>query len=240
MIRHLRIAFRAILDDLSAMGFRGKTFVILTSAVLIFLLPSYHSRFIYKLVRSTEVAFLYRTLWRNGLDFEFVMKVVFPFVVIIAMRERLRDYGLGLGRIGLGLKLCLLFYLLYIPCFYLMLIDEASRNYYLSATLYTSWGVFLKSEVFSNFVTMLRTEFLYRGFLLFGFRKQLGDFGAVCIATIPYVIVHRGKSEMEALGSFPVGLALSYLALKTGSIWYGILLHWTIAILYLIFIFYIF
>jgi membrane protease YdiL (CAAX protease family) len=237
MGRRLKEIHAAVRDDLSVRGLDWKGFIVLGAAVLIFVLPFYHTHAFHNLIRKANIAFLYRTLWQNGIDFHFVMKLVFPLIVIIAMRERLTDFGLGLGKMGLGLKISGLLVLLYLPLFYIFVTDEASLKTYRSAALHPSWGVFMKKELFSNFVFMLRTEFLYRGFLLFGFRKPLGDFGAVCVSTLPYVMMHAGKSELEALGSFPVGLALCYLALKTGSIWWGLLLHWSIAVLYLGFVY---
>ena len=44
-------------------------------------------------------------------------------------------------------------------------------------------------------------------------------------------MIHFGKPGIETFGSFPVGLALGYLAARSGSIWYGVLLHWTIALM---------
>jgi membrane protease YdiL (CAAX protease family) len=83
-------------------------------------------------------------------------------------------------------------------------------------------------------VTLLciRTEFLYRGFLLFGIQKEYGPYAGVLVQVIPYVLAHAGKAELEALGSLPVGLALGYLAVRTGSIWYGAVLHGSIALLF--------
>ena len=68
--------------------------------------------------------------------------------------------------------------------------------------------------------------------MLFGVKREYGAYVGILVQIIPYVLMHGGKAEMEAFGSLPVGLALAYLAVKTESIWYGVLLHGSIAIMF--------
>ena len=176
-------------------------------------------------------------LYQNRIDFHFFIKFMLPCASILIVRRKIRDFGLGLGKVKLGIKMCVLFYILYIPCFCLLFADDSTNQYYRNSLGLDTLGSLLERQLFSVFIFMLTTEFLFRGYLLLGLRKYYGEFAAVCISIIPFVLVHIGKPEMEALGSYPVGLALSYLALKTNSIWYGVFLHWSIAILYYLFLF---
>jgi membrane protease YdiL (CAAX protease family) len=201
--------------------------------LLSMMIPRYHvSAWPYQAIKFLDTFIFNNQLRLNGVSFSYVMEFIIPCIFILLIGAKLTDFGLGLGNRRLGLKMCLIFYILYIPCFYFLFTDEASNRYYSGVTSLKSWQIFFEKEVFSTFMYMLTTEFQFRGFLLLGLRKYIGDFAATAVAVLPYVLLHKGKPEMEALGSFPVGLALSYLALKTNSIWYGLLLHWSIALFY--------
>lgn len=175
---------------------------------------------------------------RFGLTHKVALRVGAPVLLILLMRERLRDYGLGLGKVRQGLTLCGVFYALYIPCFAVLMLNDSFRQHYAGVVgRYAGWPEFARSEVVHVFVLMAAGEFLFRGFLLFGVKKHFGPCAALFLPLIPYVYGHQGKAEIEALGSFPVGLALAYLAIKTDSIWYGVILHATIALAFNAFIF---
>ncbi|HIJ66642.1 MAG TPA: CPBP family intramembrane metalloprotease [Candidatus Hydrogenedentes bacterium] len=144
----------------------------------------------------------------------------------------LSSYGLGLGDVKFGLKATLTFYLLYVPCFIIFFRSAGFQEYY-GARVDTAMTLHkaLCWDIPSVFFSMVRTEFFFRGLLLFGFKRRYGTYAGVLASMIPYVLVHFGKPEIETFGSFPVGLALAYLAARTGSIWYGVLLHWSIALM---------
>lgn len=215
----------------TSLAFRPRSFVVVTAATFIIMVPLYHEGAWYYDLLASFGADLDIAARRYGFDFAFVLRIVPPIAIILLLRDRLRDYGLGLGQIKSGLALCALFYVLYVPCFIALMLDDSFREYYGGVSRrFDGWGEFLRVEVLSVTVAMIGGEFFYRGFLLFGVKKDYGALPAVLVSIMPYVIGHREKPEIEALGSFPVGLALSYLAVKTGSIWYGVLMHATIAI----------
>jgi len=167
-----------------------------------------------------------------GLNDAVVLYVAVPVIVLLMMRERLRDYGLGLGKIKRGLAFCGLCYALYIPCYALLLSSDAFRAYYAHGLSQpASWFEFLWRQSVAMLPFMMATEFLFRGFLMFGLARPFGRFAGLWGHLLPYVMAHWGKPEIETWGSFPVGLALGLAAMYTGSIWYGVLLHWTIAVL---------
>jgi membrane protease YdiL (CAAX protease family) len=72
-------------------------------------------------------------------------------------------------------------------------------------------------------------EFFFRGLLLNVLYRKTGIL-AVFIVVIPYVMIHITKPWLEALASFPFGLFLGYMALKTRSILSGFYLHVAIAL----------
>ena len=71
-------------------------------------------------------------------------------------------------------------------------------------------------------------EFLFRGFMVHGLRPQFAGF-AVGIMTIPYCLIHFGKPWQETCAAVLAGLALGWLSLRTRSIWWGVLLHVSVA-----------
>jgi len=71
-------------------------------------------------------------------------------------------------------------------------------------------------------------EFFFRGFLLFGLAKDFGT-RAVLFSTLPFVIMHFGKPEAEVAASLAAGFILCTIALRSKSIWPGVLLHWLVA-----------
>ena len=77
-------------------------------------------------------------------------------------------------------------------------------------------------------VKWIAWEFFFRGFMLFGFKKDFGT-RAVLISTIPFVLMHFGKPQPEVYGSLFAGLILCKIALSSNSIWPGVLLHWLVA-----------
>jgi len=77
-------------------------------------------------------------------------------------------------------------------------------------------------------VKWIAWEFFFRGFMLFAFGK---DFlrRAVLVSTIPFVLMHYGKPELEMASAMIAGVVLCFLALRSRSIWPGVLLHWLVA-----------
>jgi hypothetical protein len=77
--------------------------------------------------------------------------------------------------------------------------------------------------------TFVAVEFFFRGYLLFGLRRALGSH-ALFVSMLPYCMIHVLKPAPEALGSIFAGLLLGTLALGTGSLWCGVLLHLSVAL----------
>jgi membrane protease YdiL (CAAX protease family) len=72
-------------------------------------------------------------------------------------------------------------------------------------------------------------EFFFRGFILNGLRRALGS-NAIFVMIVPYCMIHYGKPMPETLGAIGAGLILGTLAMRTKSIWGGVLIHIGVAI----------
>lgn len=73
-------------------------------------------------------------------------------------------------------------------------------------------------------------EFFFRGFALFRLESRFG-LHAVTLMVIPYALIHVHKPLPEALAAVVAGLVLGWLAVKTRSIWPGVLVHGSVALM---------
>lgn len=83
--------------------------------------------------------------------------------------------------------------------------------------------------VLQSLLTVACIEFFFRGVLV---QRPFRAFGwpAILWSTVLYGLIHLGKPNAELAGSFVFGAGLTYLAVQSGSIWYGVLLHWLLAV----------
>ncbi|HEY2904215.1 MAG TPA: CPBP family intramembrane glutamic endopeptidase [Polyangia bacterium] len=72
-------------------------------------------------------------------------------------------------------------------------------------------------------------EFFFRGFWLRATRAF--GAGAIWSMVVPYCMIHYGKPYLEAWAAMAGGVVLGSLAMRTRSIYAGLLLHATVAIL---------
>lgn len=72
-------------------------------------------------------------------------------------------------------------------------------------------------------------EFFFRGFMVFVLEKDFGP-GAIAVMVVPYCMIHYHKPLPEALGAIVAGVVLGWLALRTRSIWGGVMLHVAVAL----------
>lgn len=90
------------------------------------------------------------------------------------------------------------------------------------------WWIYFGVWEIVYFLQFCAVEYFFRGFLLFEMEKKFG-FHAVFLAMIPYCMIHFEKPFLEALGSIVAGIFLGMLALRTRSIFFGMVLHCLVA-----------
>ncbi len=71
-------------------------------------------------------------------------------------------------------------------------------------------------------------EIFFRGFMVHGLAPRLG-WASVFVMMIPYMMIHFDKPLLECIGSIAAGFVLGTMSLKTGSIYWGAILHVAIA-----------
>jgi sodium transport system permease protein len=66
-------------------------------------------------------------------------------------------------------------------------------------------------------------ELAFRGFILSGLRRMGHKWGAIVLAAVIFGLAHG--ILQQSLGACVVGIVIGYLAVKTGSLWPGVLYH---------------
>jgi uncharacterized protein len=155
--------------------------------------------------------------------------VVMPIIAIVAMRERVRDYGVALKGQLKHLWIYAVLYLLVLPGVILASFTAPFQHTYpfykcagRSVFDFVSWEVLYAAQ----FVSL---EFFFRGYMLQSLKRTMGAY-AIFVMIVPYCMIHYGKPILETTGAIVAGLVLGTLALRTGSIWCGALIHITVAV----------
>lgn len=161
--------------------------------------------------------------------FSLIIYFVIPSLFIyFVFRERIQDHGFRLRGIWRYKWLYLAMFLIVLP-----LVIVASRwpdfirKYPFYPNAGNSWSEFFIWETAYG-LYFVALEFFFRGFLLFTLARYMGAY-AIFVMVVPYVMIHFGKPFAETFGSVIAGAALGTLALRTRSIFGGVLIHVTIA-----------
>jgi membrane protease YdiL (CAAX protease family) len=161
--------------------------------------------------------------------FKTINYFLLPALVIkLIFKEKIVDYGLRRKTASKVLFLYLAMFLSVLPLVYLVSFDPKFLNLYpkyehagRSLPELLTWELAYGYQFF-----ML--EFFFRGFILFALARYFGHV-AIFIMVIPYTMIHFGKALPETLGSVIAGVALGTLALRTRSIYGGVLIHCAVA-----------
>lgn len=73
-------------------------------------------------------------------------------------------------------------------------------------------------------------EYHFRGFLLLGLKEKIGPNTALVLQAALATVAHVGKPQTELAIAFPGSLALGWITLRTGSIWYALVIHWVVGV----------
>jgi membrane protease YdiL (CAAX protease family) len=142
-----------------------------------------------------------------------------PILVIIALlRRNPLDFGLRFGNPKIWGFYVVITCLVGVPVLYAASRIPSFQSYY---------GIerFDLSRYFLvNCAGLFASEFLFRGFLLFGLKGKLKE-GSILIQTIPFVLIHFGKPELETLSTIITGLYFGYIAYHGNSYWPVFIIH---------------
>lgn len=153
-----------------------------------------------------------------------------PIIVgLIGTRMSLKEYGIRLGNIKIGLLFTIVAVIFMIPVILVAVViyPPFLEKYPFSKAVAISWKSFLLYQLAYG-VYMYSWEYFYRGYMLFGLEKRFGNY-SILIQTIPFAVMHFSKPFPEAIGSIFAGVFLGVLALETRSFIYGATIHWLVA-----------
>lgn len=159
-------------------------------------------------------------LYMKSLDRTVLYFVVPMFFVLVIFREKPQKYGFTLGDWKRGILMTLGGITLIAPILWLVSRgDPSMQNYYKSEVSGLPWNTFLD---------LFGWEFIFRGWLLFGYGRKFGA-EAMWLQAVPFALAHIGKPEVETLSTIFGGFAFGWVAWQTKSFVYPLLIHWFVA-----------
>lgn len=158
----------------------------------------------------------------------FLLLGVIPLAtIIVVFRSHPAEYGLRVGDWKSGVRTNAVL----IPVIALALLYPASqtsemRSFYpFAKEAIDSPIAFAKLEIARMLFFYTAWEFFFRGFMLFGLRRYVGDWLAICIQVIPQCLWHIGMPTGEILSSIAGGILFGVIAVRTNSILWPLVLH---------------
>lgn len=158
----------------------------------------------------------------NHFDSLLLLLVIPLLITIIIFRDSPGDYGFKIGNWKLGLVLTILGCLLMVPIIWYLGTQNSSMGNYYS---YGKDGFLWKTGL-----EMVGWEYIFRGWILFGYARKYGA-DALWLQAVPFAIAHLGKPKIETLSTIFGGFAFGWVAWRTGSFIYGLVIHWFIGVL---------
>jgi len=143
--------------------------------------------------------------------------------------ERIRDYGLSAKGFSRHVWIYVALYLGILPVIYgVSHLAGFQRTYpFYKLAHRTTWEFLAWEGLYA--LQFLSLEFFFRGFMLHGLKRAIGAH-AIWVMIVPYCMIHYGKPMLETMGAILAGLVLGTLALRTRSIWCGVLIHVSVAV----------
>lgn len=156
--------------------------------------------------------------------------VLVPALLIrYSFKARVRDFGWQINQAPQHWRGYLLLLSPILVFIYLVSLGKDFVNHYPFYSLASrSWSDLLAWE-FLYLTQFVCLEFFFRGFILNSLRPALGA-NAVWVMCVPYLMIHFPKLWLEATGAILFGLFLGILALRSRSIWGGVLVHAGVAV----------
>ena len=151
--------------------------------------------------------------------------VILPMIAILCMPgERLRDYHISLRGF---LKHLWIYAVMFAAIFPLVILASRTETFLHTYPFYrmanrSQFDLWTWEALYA--VQFMALEFFFRGFLLQGLRRVMGA-NAIFVMIVPYCMIHYGKPMAETFGAIGAGLILGTLAMRTRSIWGGVLIH---------------
>jgi uncharacterized protein len=154
------------------------------------------------------------------LDRALLYFIIPMFFILVFFRENPKNYGFTFGDWKAGIIITLGAIVLITPILWLVgHVDDSMQNYYKPMVTGLPW---------STLLDLFGWEFMFRGWLLFGYARKFGP-EALWLQAVPFALAHLGKPELETLSTIFGGFAFGWVAWRTKSFVYPLLIHWFVA-----------
>ncbi len=160
----------------------------------------------------------------------FVLFALVPIFLVRLTKGTLAEHGLQVGDWKSGLAFVFWTYPIILVAFLLpgAYTPELQNFYPFDPAAASGVGSFLHLELSRLVLFYSGWEILFRGVLLFGLRKYVGDWNAILIQVIPSCLWHLGMPSSEIISSIAAGVGFGMVALRTRSMIWPLLLHFLI------------
>lgn len=157
-----------------------------------------------------------------------IMFSIPALLVIFIFKENLGNFGLCPPiDTSQALRLSSIIVIVSLPIMFFMASLPSFQHYY--SIQHNLNGSFVLLSLLTGLIYYFSEEFLFRGFLLFGLYEKIG-FHSYWISNLLFALLHATKPTGETLFAFVIGVALSYLSIKTKSFIPAVLVHTILAI----------
>lgn len=155
--------------------------------------------------------------WLDRTLFYFVIPML---VILLVFREHPAQYGFQLGDWKAGLTISLVAILLVAPIlWWVARADETMQVYYIGQAAGLPWN---------TLADLFGWEFFFRGWVLFAYARRYGP-DALWLHAVPFALAHLGKPGIETLSTIFGGFAFGWVAWRTKSFLYPLLIHWFVS-----------
>lgn len=159
------------------------------------------------------------TPWK-ALDRTILYLIIPQLIILVVFKESLSQYGFTFGNWRAGLSFSFVAILLIAPIIWFIgHSDPNMKSYYQGLVTGLPW---------TTFADLLGWEFIFRGWLLFGYAKKFGA-EALWLQAVPFALAHIGKPEIETLSTIFGGFIFGWVAWKTRSFVYPFVIHWFVS-----------
>ena len=157
--------------------------------------------------------------------------VVVPALLItVVWRQRLADFGVRWHADWPTLRPYLAFVVLMIPVIWAASSTAQFQRTYPFLRMMAGESIWSRWIIWEAvyLVQFFALEFFFRGFMVLGLKPRFGWL-SIPIMAVPYCMIHFAKPMPEAVAAIVAGIALGHLALKSGTVLWGALLHCAVA-----------
>lgn len=159
-----------------------------------------------------------------------VLGLIPMLIVKVGFKESLRDYGLQLGNWRFGLAVLPFGILIFVMMSWFSAADPLFQAEYPLSSGAGDSPLHIVLHEGGYLLYYIGFEFLFRGFMLFGLRKEMGDWNAILIQTLASTVIHIGKPFPETMSAIVGGIVFGVFVLRCRSIYYQLVLHWTLGV----------